>query len=94
MYQYFLKNKINYTIDKFHITSSRFKIYIRFKVKTSKIEKYIIKLLIIFFNSKYKKLLQCLEDSKSFIRDSKLEFLNKTIRLIKNNEEGVINQTL
>lgn len=50
--------------------------------------------MIIFFNAKYEELLQCLENSKSFISDTKLNFLNKTITLIKNNEEGVKNKTL
>ncbi len=93
MHQYFPKNKIHYTIDKFHLTS-RFKKLYPFQSKNKQNRETYHKAVDYFFNAKYEKLLQCLEDSKSFISNSKLEFLNKTIRLIKNNEEGVKNQTL
>ncbi|WP_338966251.1 MULTISPECIES: Mbov_0401 family ICE element transposase-like protein [unclassified Spiroplasma] len=93
MHQYFPKNKIHYTIDKFHLTS-RFKKLYPYQNKNKKNRETYHKAVDYFFNAKYEELLQCLEDSKSFISDAKLDFLNKTITLIKNNEEGVRNQTL
>ncbi len=93
MHQYFPKNKIHYTIDKFHLTS-RFKKIYPFQSKNKENRETYYKAVDYFFNAKYEELLECLEDSKSFIIDAKLDFLNKTITLIKNNEEGVRNQTL
>ncbi|WP_425379124.1 Mbov_0401 family ICE element transposase-like protein [Spiroplasma endosymbiont of Polydrusus pterygomalis] len=93
MHQYFPKNKIHHTIDKFHLTS-RFKKLYPFQNKNKENRETYHKAVDYFYNAKYEELLQCLEDSKSFISDSKLDFLNKTITLIKNNEEGVKNQTL
>ncbi len=54
----------------------------------------LIKAVDYFFNAKYEELLECLENSASFIKESKMKFLKETIKLIKNNEEGVRNQTL
>ncbi|PQM29950.1 hypothetical protein [Spiroplasma poulsonii] len=45
--EYFPKNKVHYTIDNF-ILQVDLKNYIRFKIKIKKIEKLIIKPLIIF----------------------------------------------
>ncbi len=93
MNQYFPKNKIHYTIDKFHLIS-RFKKLYPYQNKNKENRETYHKDFDYFYNAKYEELLQCLEDSKYFISDSKLDFLNKTIALIKNNEEGVRNQTL
>ncbi|WP_369123222.1 Mbov_0401 family ICE element transposase-like protein [Spiroplasma poulsonii] len=93
MRQYFPKNKIHYTIDKFHLTS-RFKKLYPYQSKNKENREIYHKAVDNFYNGKYEGLLQCLEDSKSFISDAKLIFLNKTIRLIKNNKEGIENQTL
>lgn len=93
MHQYFPKNKIHYTIDKFHLTS-RFKKLYPYQSKNKENRETYHKAVDNFYNGKYEGLLKCLEDSKSFISDAKLIFLNKTIRLIKNNKEGIENQTL
>ncbi|WP_374696932.1 UPF0236 family transposase-like protein [Spiroplasma endosymbiont of Polydrusus formosus] len=85
MHQYFPKNKIQQTIDKFHLTS-RFKKLYSFQNKNKENRETYHKAIDYFYNAKYKELLQYLEDSKSFISDYKLDFLNKTITLIKNNE--------
>ncbi len=81
MHQYFPKNKIHYTIDKFHLTS-RFKKLYPYQNKNKENRETYHKAVDYFFNAKYEELLQCLEDSKSFISDAKLDFLNKTIRLM------------
>ncbi|RUO85763.1 Mbov_0401 family ICE element transposase-like protein, partial [Spiroplasma endosymbiont of Megaselia nigra] len=93
MHQYFPKNKIHYTIDKFHLTS-RFKKLYTYQNKNKENRETYHKAVDYFFNAKYEELLQCLEDSKSFISDAKLDLLNKAITLIKNNKEGIKNQTL
>ncbi|RUP75016.1 hypothetical protein D6D54_09095, partial [Spiroplasma poulsonii] len=86
-------NKVSYSLDKFHLTSIFKKIY-PFQNKNKENREAYHKAVDYFFNGKYEELLQCLEDSKFFISDFKLDFLNKAIRLIKNNKEGIENQTL
>ncbi|WP_422397320.1 Mbov_0401 family ICE element transposase-like protein [Spiroplasma endosymbiont of Sarcophaga carnaria] len=86
-------NKVSYSLDKFHLTSIFKKIY-PFQNKNKENREAYHKAVDYFFNGKYEELLQCLEDSKFFISDFKLDFLNKAIRLIKNNKEGIRNQTL
>ncbi|UNF62119.1 Mbov_0401 family ICE element transposase-like protein [Spiroplasma poulsonii] len=73
MHQYFPKNKIHYTIDKFHLTS-RFKKLYPFQSKNKENRETYHIAVDYFFNAKYEELLQCLEDSKSFISDTKLDF--------------------
>ena len=86
-------NTISYSLDKFHLTSIFKKIY-PFQSKNKENRETYHKVVDYFYNGKYEELLQCLENSKSFISDSKLDFLNKAIILIKNNKEGIENQTL
>ncbi|WP_374695814.1 hypothetical protein [Spiroplasma endosymbiont of Polydrusus formosus] len=93
MYKYFPKNKTNHTIDKIHL-KSRFKKLNSFQNKNKENRETNHKAVDYFYNDKYEELLQLLEYSKYFISDAKLDFFNKTIKLIKNNEERVINQTL
>ncbi|RUP74917.1 hypothetical protein D6D54_09235, partial [Spiroplasma poulsonii] len=91
--EYFPKNKVHYTIDKFHLTS-RFKKLYPYQSKNKENRETYHKTVDYFYNGKYEELLQCLESSTSFIKESKMKLLKDTIRLIKNNEEGVKNQTL
>ncbi len=91
--EYFPKNKVHYTIDKFHLTS-RFKKLYPYQSKNKQNKEIYHQAVDYFFNAKYEKLLECLENSTSFIKEAKMKFLKETIRLIKNNEEGVRNQTL
>ncbi len=91
--EYFPKNKVHYTIDKFHLTSIFKKLY-PYQSKNKKNKETYHNAVDYFFNAKYKKLLECLENSASFIKETKIKFLKETIKLIKNNEEGVRNQTL
>lgn len=91
--EYFPKNKVHYTIDKFHLTS-RFKKLYPYQSKNKENRETYHKAVDYFFNAKYEELLECLENSASFIKESKMKFLKETIKLIKNNEEGVRNQTL
>ncbi|WP_148108865.1 hypothetical protein, partial [Spiroplasma endosymbiont of Megaselia nigra] len=74
-------NKVSYSLDKFHLTSIFKKIY-PFQNKNKENREAYHKAVDYFFNGKYEELLQCLEDSKFFISDSKLDFLNKAITLI------------
>ncbi|UZQ30403.1 MAG: hypothetical protein OHM56_02365 [Spiroplasma phoeniceum] len=91
--EYFSKNKAHYTIDKFHLTS-RFKKLYPYQSKNKQNKETYHKAVDYFFNARYEKLLECLENSASFIKESKMKLLKETIRLIKNNKEGVRNQTL
>ncbi len=91
--EYFPKNKVHYTIYKLHLTS-RFKKLYPYQSKNKENRETYHKAVDYFFKAKYEKLLECLENSVSFIKKSKIKFLKETIRLIKNNEEGVRNQTL
>ncbi|WP_338955873.1 Mbov_0401 family ICE element transposase-like protein [Spiroplasma endosymbiont of Polydrusus cervinus] len=91
--EYFPKNKVHYTIDKFHLTS-RFKKLYPYQSKNKQNKETYHKAVDYFFNAKYEELLECLENSTSFIKEVKMKFLKEIIRLIKNNEEGVRNQTL
>ncbi|WP_419335297.1 Mbov_0401 family ICE element transposase-like protein [Spiroplasma endosymbiont of Sarcophaga variegata] len=59
MYQYFPKNKIHYTIDKFHLTS-RFKKLYPYQNKNKENRETYHKAVDYFFNAKYEELLQCL----------------------------------
>ncbi|UZQ30778.1 MAG: hypothetical protein OHM56_04500 [Spiroplasma phoeniceum] len=77
----------------FHLTS-RFKKLYPYQSKNKQNKETYHKAVDYFFNARYEKLLECLENSTSFIKESKMKFLKETIRLIKNNEEGVRNQTL
>ncbi|WFG98114.1 hypothetical protein M1770_08690 [Spiroplasma citri] len=89
----FPNNKVHYTIDKFHL-KSRFEKLFPFQSKNAEIKEIFNKAVDYFYNGKYEELLQCLKDSKPFIPESKLDYFNKTKKLIKNNEEGIKNQTL
>ncbi|WFG97537.1 UPF0236 family protein [Spiroplasma citri] len=89
----FPNNKVHYTIDKFHL-KSRFENLFPFQSKTAEIKEIFDNAIYYFYNGKYEELLQCLKESKPFISDSKKEYFIKTINLIKNNEEGIKNQTL
>ncbi|PQP78590.1 hypothetical protein C6B38_05305, partial [Spiroplasma sp. ChiS] len=89
----FPNNKVHYTIDKFHL-KSRFEKLFPFQSKNAEIKKIFDNAIYYFYNGKYEELLQCLKESKPFIPDSKKEYFIKTINLIKNNEEGIKNQTL
>ncbi len=93
MYKYFPKNKTNHTIYKIHL-KSRFKKLYPYQNKNKENRETNHKAVDYFYNAIYEELLQRLEESKFFISDAKLDFLNKTIALIKNNEERVINKTL
>jgi hypothetical protein len=84
---------VHYTIDKFHLTS-RFKKLYPYQNKNKQNKETYNKAVDYFFNAKYEELLQCLENSTTFIKEAKMKFLKETIKLIKNNEEGVRNQTL
>ncbi len=91
--EYFPKNKVHYKRDKFHLTS-RFKKLYPYQSKNKQNKETYHKTVYYFFNAKYEKLLECLENSSFFIKESKMKLLKETIRLIKNNEEGIRNQTL
>ncbi|WP_374696884.1 hypothetical protein [Spiroplasma endosymbiont of Polydrusus formosus] len=69
----------------FNITSRFKKLYPYQNKNKENIEAYH-KAVDYFYNDKYEELLQCLQYSKHFISDYKLDFFNKTIKLIKNNK--------
>ncbi|WFH00047.1 UPF0236 family protein [Spiroplasma citri] len=89
----FPNNKVHYTIDKVNL-NNRFKNLFPFQRKNAEINEIFDNAIYYFYNGKYEELLQCLKDSKPFIPESKLDYFNKTKKLIKNNEEGIKNQTL
>ncbi len=60
--EYFPKNKVHYTIDKFHLTS-RFKKLYPYQSKNKQNKETYHKAVDYFFNAKYEKLLECLENS-------------------------------
>ncbi len=91
--EYFPKNKVHHMIDKFYLTSRLKKLYL-YQSKNKQNKETYHKAVDYFFNAKYEKLLECLENSVYFIKESKMKLLKETIRLIKNNEEGVRNQIL
>ncbi|MBH8622687.1 hypothetical protein TS70_01920 [Spiroplasma sp. hyd1] len=91
--EYFPKNKVHYTIDKFHLTK-RFKDLFPFQHKNKLNKKAYNDAISYFYDGKYEELLNCLESATSFIRETKIKLLKETIRLIKNNEDGVKNQSL
>ncbi len=66
--EYFPKNKVHYTIDKFHLTS-RFKKLYPYQSKKKQNKETYHKAVNYFFNAKYEKLLECLENSVSFIKE-------------------------
>ncbi|WP_419334608.1 hypothetical protein [Spiroplasma endosymbiont of Sarcophaga variegata] len=84
---------MNYTIDKFHPTK-RFKDLFPFQHKNKLNKKTYNDAISYFYDGKYEELLNCLESDTSFIRETKIKLLKETIRLIKNNEDGVKNQSL
>ncbi|RUO86197.1 hypothetical protein, partial [Spiroplasma endosymbiont of Megaselia nigra] len=86
-------NTVSYSLDRFHLISIFKKIY-PYQSKNKENRETYHKVVDYFYNGKYEELLKCLEDSKSFISDAKLDLLNKAITLIKNNKEGIKNQTL
>ncbi|APE74112.1 Mbov_0401 family ICE element transposase-like protein [Spiroplasma citri] len=88
----FPNNKVHYTIDKFHLVK-RFKDLLPHRRIIKENKETFKQVVDYFYNGKYYELLQCLKESKSFIPSSK-KFLRETINLIKNNEEGIKNQTL
>nr|CAL00055.1 conserved hypothetical upf0236 protein [Spiroplasma citri] len=88
----FPNNKVHYTIDKFHLIK-RFKDLLPHRRIIKENEETFKQVVDYFYNGKYYELLQCLKESKSFIPSSK-KFLRETINLIKNNEDGIKNQTL
>ncbi|WP_310612864.1 hypothetical protein [Spiroplasma citri] len=88
----FPNNKVHYTIDKFNLVK-RFKDLLPHRRIIKENKETFKQVVDYFYNGKYYELLQCLKESKSFIPISK-KFLRETINLIKNNEEGIKNQTL
>ncbi|WP_348735815.1 UPF0236 family transposase-like protein [Spiroplasma endosymbiont of Ammophila pubescens] len=72
--EYFPKNKVHYTLDKFHLTS-RFKKLYPYQSKNKKNKEAYHKAVDYFFNDKYEKLLKCLENSASLIKESKMKLL-------------------
>ncbi|ALA98281.1 hypothetical protein SKUN_001417 [Spiroplasma kunkelii CR2-3x] len=86
-------NTVSYSLDKFHLTNIFKKTY-PYQSKNKENRETYHKAVDYFYNAKYEELIQCLENSKSFISDAKLEFLNKAITLIKNNKDGIENQAL
>ncbi|WFH00515.1 UPF0236 family protein [Spiroplasma citri] len=88
----FPNNKVHYTIDKFHLVK-RFKDLLPHRSIIKENKETFKQVVDYFYNGKYYELLQCLKESESFIPSSK-KFLRETINLIKNNEEGIKNQTL
>ncbi len=91
--EYFSKNKVHYTIDKFHLTS-RFKKLYPYQSKNKENRETYHKVIAYFYSAKYEELLKCLKSSTSFIKETKTKLLKETIGLIKNNEEGIRNQSL
>jgi hypothetical protein len=86
-------NTISYSLDKFHLVK-RFKELFPNR-KKNQIHRLKYKLSkIYFFTGNYEALLDFLMCHLSYIVGNKKKFLLETIELIKNNKEGIENQTL
>lgn len=86
-------NTVSYSLDKFHLVK-RFKELFPNR-KKNRIHRLKYKLAkIYFFTGNYELLLDFLMCHLPYVIDNKKKFLLETIELIKNNKEGIENQTL